>query len=167
MVHLPEASPSREAKTPPPGVARLERARTPETCPPQLAGLHVLLVEDQADTRDMLRTLLESCRIRVSMAASSREALEALERLSPDLLLSDIGMPGEDGYVLIREVRALPAEAGGRVPAVALTAFARAEDRTRALLAGFNSHVPKPVEPLELFAVLVSLARRADRGTPR
>ena len=133
--------------------------------PPELEGLHVLLVDDEPDTRDMLRHLLEGCKARVSVATSVREALEVLGREHPDVLLSDIGMPGEDGYTLIRGVRELPPERGGRTPAVALTAFARVEDRTRVLLAGFNSHVPKPVEPLELFAVMASLSGRVGRGS--
>ena len=82
-----------------------------------------------------------------------------LKRERPDILVSDIGMPEEDGYAFIRKVRALSRETGGRTPAVALTAYARVEDRTRVLLAGFQSHVPKPVEPVELLAVLASLAR--------
>ena len=87
-----------------------------------------------------------------------------MEALRPDVLLSDIEMPGEDGYSLIAKVRALGAERGGNTPAAALTAYARAEDRTRALLAGFQLHVPKPVEPLELVAVVTNLAGRAVPG---
>ena len=83
------------------------------------------------------------------------------------MLLSDIGMPEEDGYALIARVRRLPVAQGGGVPAVALTAYARTEDRTRALLSGFSSHVPKPVEPLELLAVIASLANRRGRGGGR
>ena len=146
----------------PPAPRGLER---PES-PPELEGLHVLVVDDEPDTREMLRYLLEGCKARVSVASSAREALEMLGRQPPDVLLSDIGMPGEDGYSLIRGVRALPPERGGRTPAVALTAFARVEDRTRVLRAGFNSHVPKPVEPLELFAVMASLTGRVGRGGP-
>ncbi|WP_434386041.1 response regulator [Melittangium boletus] len=138
----------------------------PDTGAPSLEGLRILVVEDEEDTRELLRTLLSSRGASVHVAASAREGLELLRRVTPDLLVSDIGMPGEDGYALIQGVRALPASAGGRLPAVALTAFARAEDRTRVLLAGFNSHVPKPVEPAELFAVLLSLAGRRP-GAPR
>ena len=155
-VRLPLAVATRKGNTPPPLSARARPLAS--TSPPVLEGLHVLVVEDEEDTREMLRTLLTSRRARVSVASSVKEGLDMLVRLSPDLLVSDIGMPGEDGYALIRGVRELPEHSGGRIPAVALTAFARAEDRTRALLAGFNSHVPKPVEPMELFAVLVSLA---------
>ncbi|EPX57990.1 two-component sensor histidine kinase [Cystobacter fuscus DSM 2262] len=166
-VDLPEASSSRRANTPLPGDTRLERARASESCPPELVGLHVLVVEEDADTRELLRTWLESCQARVSVAASAREALEALARLSPDVLLSDLEGPGGEGEALIRWVRSLPLEAGGGIPAAALTAFALAEDRTRVLRAGFNSHVPKPVDPLELFAVLASLSGRGGRGGAR
>jgi PAS domain S-box-containing protein len=133
-------------------------------CPPELDGLRLLVVDDEEDTREMLLTLLEGCGARVRTAASVDEALRLLEAERPDLLLSDIGMPGENGYALIERVRAMPPEAGGNLPAVALTAYARTEDRTRALLSGFTTHVPKPVEPLELLAVIASLSRR---GWPR
>jgi CheY-like chemotaxis protein/anti-sigma regulatory factor (Ser/Thr protein kinase) len=126
-------------------------------CPPQLEGLRVLIVDDEADTREFLRTLLEGCRARVEIAGSAAEGLRALLQTRPHLLLSDIGMPGEDGHAFIRKVRALPPSEGGRLPAVALTAYARAEDRTRALLAGFKAHVPKPIERSELLAVILSL----------
>lgn len=127
-------------------------------CPPQLEGLRVLIVDDEADTRELLRTLLENCRAVVETASSAEEGLRRLTQRRPHVLLSDIGMPGEDGYTFIRKVRALSASEGGRTPAVALTAYARAEDRTRALLAGFKAHVPKPIERSELLAVLLSVA---------
>jgi PAS domain S-box-containing protein len=130
-------------------------------CPPELEGLHVLVVDDEADTRELLRALLEGCQARVTLAASAQEGLEALQREPVDMLVSDIGMPGEDGYSFIRKVRALPQGKAGRLPAIALTAYARVEDRTRALFSGFQSHVPKPVEPLELLAVLASLSGRS------
>ena len=88
------------------------------------------------------------------------EALEAMHEAPPNLLISDIGMPEEDGYDLIRRVRALPEEKGGRVPAIALTAYARVEDRMQALRAGYQMHVPKPVEMAELVAVAASLVQR-------
>jgi CheY-like chemotaxis protein len=97
-------------------------------------------------------------------AASAAEALEVLLRTRPNVLVTDIGMPQEDGYVFIRRVRALPPEQGGDVPAVALTAYARAEDRTQALLAGFQMHVSKPVEPAELIATVATLAGRVSRA---
>ena len=133
-------------------------------CPPQLAGLRVLTVDDEGDTRDLLRAILENCRAQVLTAGSAAEGLELLKRQRPDVLISDIGMPGEDGYSFIRKVRALSADEGGRTPALALTAYARTEDRTRALLAGFQNHCPKPVEPDELVAVLASLSGRTNGG---
>ncbi len=133
------------------------------TCPPELADLQVLVVDDEVDTREMLRALLEQCGAHVVLADSAAAALRLFMAHRPDLLLSDIGMPGEDGYSLIARLRTLPPEAGGNIAAVALTAYARTEDRTRALLAGFNNHVAKPVEPLELLAVLTSLSRTIRR----
>ncbi|WP_437946966.1 response regulator [Sorangium sp. So ce296] len=126
--------------------------------PPELEGLNVLVVDDEDDTRELLVTMLEQCGSHVTAVASTAEALLALKALRPDVLVSDIAMPGEDGYALIRKIRALPSAGGGRTPAVALTAYARTEDRTRALRAGFNTHVPKPIEPAELLAVLANIA---------
>jgi CheY-like chemotaxis protein len=120
----------------------------------------VLVVDDDQDARDLVERVLADREAEVVKAASAEEALEALLRTRPTVLLTDIGMPREDGYVLIRRVRALPPEQGGDVPAVALTAYARAEDRTQALLAGFQMHVSKPVEPGELVAAVANLARR-------
>jgi CheY-like chemotaxis protein len=133
-------------------------------CPPELAHLRVLIVDDEEDTRELLRTLLEGCQVTIFTAASAEEGLATLVSKRPDLLVSDIGMPGVDGYGLISQVRALSAEQGGRTPAVALTAYARMEDRARILLAGFHSHVSKPVEPVELLAVLASLSGRFTLG---
>ncbi len=132
----------------------------PFNCPPELAGLHVLVVDDEADARDLLAVVLESCGSKVIFAGSATEALDALKRLKPDLLISDIEMPGEDGYSLISNVRALKPEEGGQTPAIALTAHARLEDRMRSLSAGFQMHVAKPVEPAELVVVIASLAGR-------
>jgi CheY-like chemotaxis protein len=119
-----------------------------------------LVVDDEEDARDLLRTMLEHCNASVRTAASSQEALAKLRAEPPDVLITDIGMPNEDGYALIEQVRALRAEHGGRTPAVALTAYARSEDRTRALLKGFNHHVAKPVDPDELLAVIANLVGR-------
>ncbi|MDQ3198943.1 MAG: response regulator, partial [Verrucomicrobiota bacterium] len=96
----------------------------------------------------------------ITVFANAADALAAVRELRPDVLLSDIEMPNESGYDLIRQVRALPAEEGGRTPAAALTAYARAADRTQALRAGFQMHAPKPVEPSELIAVIANLAAR-------
>jgi PAS domain S-box-containing protein len=132
-------------------------------CPPSLDGLRVLVVDDEEDTRDLLRAVLEKCGAEVTMAASTAEALDALEALRPDVLVSDLGMPGADGYALIARVRALPAERGGQTPAAALTAYARAEDRLRVLSSGFQIHLPKPVEPMELIIVVANLAGRTGK----
>ncbi|MFZ6182772.1 ATP-binding protein [Nannocystis pusilla] len=151
----------REVETP--ETLRKEAAKQDLHCPPELAGLRVLVVDDERDTRDMLGTLLRRCGVEVTLAASAAEALRSIEAERPDVLVSDIGMPGEDGYSLLEKLRKLPREAGGTLPAVALTAYARSEDRTRALLAGFNNHVAKPVEPLELLAVIASLSWRTRK----
>ncbi|PTL76866.1 ATP-binding protein [Vitiosangium sp. GDMCC 1.1324] len=127
---------------------------------PDLSGVRVLVVDDEQDTRELLRVVLEERRAHVTTTSSAAEAFESLVREPPDLLVSDIGMPDEDGYALIRRVRALPPERGGRVPATALTAFTRLEDRTRALGAGFQGYVPKPVDPSELVMALANLINR-------
>ena len=131
--------------------------------PPTLEGLHVLAVDDDRDTLELIALALRQNRAEVTTAASAAEALAALERVRPDVLVSDIGMPEADGYELIQRVRALPAARGGQIPAVALTAYARAEDRMRALLSGYQIHVPKPVNPIELLAVVASLAGRTGK----
>ncbi len=127
---------------------------------PSLEGVSVLVVDDDPDARHLISTLLEERGARVRAVAGSEEALAALEAELPDVLVSDIEMPGQDGYALIRTIRALPPERGGRIPAAALTAYARTEDRMQALLAGFHLHMPKPVQPAELAAVVASLAGR-------
>jgi CheY-like chemotaxis protein len=119
----------------------------------------VLLVEDEADARDLLVMMLEQFGAQVMAAGSASEALQAMESAVPDVLVSDIAMPVVDGYTLIRRIRALESERGAPIPAVALTAYARGEDRQRALEAGFQVHVPKPVEPEDLASVLVKLTR--------
>ena len=126
-------------------------------CPPELVGLRILIIEDDEDASGMMRTMLEDCRAEVTVAASAREGLEHVDRCTPDVIVSDIGLPEQDGYWFISQLRARPAERGGRTPAVALTAHARVEDRAQALYAGFNNHVPKPIDPIELFAVISAL----------
>jgi PAS domain S-box-containing protein len=131
-------------------------------CPEKLDGLKVLVVDDEPDTREMLKVGLGQCGAEVTVAGSATEALEAIRVAVPDVLISDIGMPGEDGYELIRRIRQLPSQAAGKVPAIALTAYARVEDRMQALRAGYQMHVPKPVDLAELVAVVASLARRGS-----
>lgn len=134
----------------------------PTDCAGRLDRLAILVVDDEADTRELLKTGLESCGAQVTLAASAAEALEALENAVPDVLISDIGMPGEDGYDLLRHIRSLPPERGGKVPAIALTAYARVGDRLKALRSGYQMHVPKPVELAELVAVADSLVSRSS-----
>jgi PAS domain S-box-containing protein len=128
--------------------------------PERLDGLKVLVVDDEADTRELLKFGISQCGAEVTTAASAGEALEAMSKDSFAILISDIGMPDEDGYELIRKVRAMPAGQGGDIPAIALTAYARTEDRMRVLRAGYQMHVPKPVEFAELVAIMASLIKR-------
>ncbi|MFN6583342.1 MAG: PAS domain S-box protein [Aulosira sp. ZfuVER01] len=128
--------------------------------PLSLEGVRVLVVDDEQDARQLLTTVLSQSGAQVMTVASAAEALIAVPQFHPDVLVSDIGMPEADGYTLIRQLRSLPSEQGGQIPAVALTAYARSEDRTRALLAGFQLHIPKPVNPAELVAVVANLAGR-------
>ncbi|WP_437654030.1 GAF domain-containing protein [Sorangium sp. So ce1182] len=125
---------------------------------PRLTGVRVLIADDDPDTLAMLSSVLRRCGAEVSTATSSAEALKLLETSEPALLVVDIGMPGEDGYSLIRKVRDLLPRKVGRTPALALTPYARTEDRVRALAAGYQMHVPKPIEPIELAAAVKSLA---------
>jgi len=135
--------------------------------PDLLKDVRVLVVEDEADTRDLLVTALEQCGAEVAAFASVAEGLAELDRAVPDVLVSDIGVPFEDGYSLIRKVRERKAADGGNVPAAALTAYARAEDRLRALEAGFQTHLAKPVDPSEFVATVARLAgRRAALLSP-
>jgi signal transduction histidine kinase len=130
------------------------------SAPDLLAGVRVLVVEDEADTRELLVVALQQCGAEVNAFGSASEALAAFDHGAPDVLLSDIGMPVEDGYELIHKIRARPHGQGGDVPAAALTAYARAEDRLRALEAGYQTHLAKPVDPAELVATVARLAGR-------
>ncbi len=122
-----------------------------------LAGLDILVVEDDDDTRFFITTVLEMDGAKVIAVISADAARKVLSELQPDVLISDIGLPGEDGYTLIRKIRALKPKNGGRVPAIALTAFADSEDRIRALEGGFDTHVSKPIDPEELVEIVASL----------
>jgi CheY-like chemotaxis protein len=128
---------------------------------PSLQGLKVLVVDDEPDTRELIREVLRECGSEVITSQSAAEALVALEEHKPDILISDLGMPDEDGYSLISKIRALPEDRGGQIPAAALTAYARAEDRMRVLRSGFQFHLPKPIDSAELVTVVASLAGRA------
>jgi CheY-like chemotaxis protein len=120
----------------------------------------VLVVDDDPDARILTKRLLEDCGATVATTASVEEALERVGTMSFDVIVSDVGMPDHDGYEFLKKLRAQAPAAGGRIPAVALTAFARSADRTRAMLAGFDVHVARPVEPIELCAVVARLAGR-------
>jgi CheY-like chemotaxis protein/anti-sigma regulatory factor (Ser/Thr protein kinase) len=128
---------------------------------PALDGLAVVVVDDEPDTRVLLQAVLERCGATVTVAASASEALAAIGAATPHVLVCDIGMPNEDGYELIRRIRRLPKEQGGTLPAVALTAYARREDVGRALEAGYQVHVAKPVDPEGLVRVIAALVRLA------
>jgi len=137
-------------------------------CPPALDGLRVLVVDDESNVRDLVSAILTESDADVRVAASAAEVLRIFEDSSswrPDVLIADIEMPVMDGYELLRQVRTLPAECGGRVLAVALSTCVRAEDRLIALEAGFQMHMPKPVEPAELLTVLASVTGRLARST--
>lgn len=154
VVHAePEASPERRHPS---------AANTPVAAEPcaDIAGIKVLVVDDEPDARALLKRVLEACDARVIVAGSASEAVALVQSERPDVIASDIGMPGEDGYSLIRRVRALGSSHGGDTPAVALTAYARAEDRVKVVMAGFQHHIAKPVEPAELIAMIASLMRR-------
>ena len=125
--------------------------------------MRVLVVDDEADARELMRIVLRSSGAEVMSAASAEEAFEQVEQWHPDILVSDIGLPDVDGYALIQKLRTLEAERGWSIPALAVTAYARAEDRTRALSSGFQMHVAKPLEPADLVAAITRLLGK-DRG---
>jgi CheY-like chemotaxis protein len=123
---------------------------------PSLLGIRVLVVDDELDTRELIQRVLTEQGADVTLVSGGNEALREVEAAAPDLLISDIGMPQMDGYQLIRRIRATEAR-GQRIPAVALTAFARAEDGKKELLAGFQAHIAKPVDMAELVIVVAGL----------
>lgn len=127
-----------------------------------LEGITIVAVDDDPDARLLMEMVLKLCKAEVTVLSNANDAFEALQRIRPDVLLSDIEMPGQDGYSLIRRVRALPAGEGGETPAAALTAYARMEDQVRALEAGFQYHLPKPVEAARLVELVEKLVGRAE-----
>jgi CheY-like chemotaxis protein len=131
---------------------------------PTLNGIRILIVDDEADAREMLEVILGQFGAQVKASTSAQEALNILEDWKPDVLVSDIGMPHEDGYSLIHQVRALGPDQGGRTPAVALTGYSRPEDRSRLLAAGYQIHLPKPVEIAQLADAIVTLSGRVEKG---
>ncbi|HWJ96132.1 MAG TPA: ATP-binding protein, partial [Telluria sp.] len=130
---------------------------TPDMTVLDLAGTDVLVVDDDRDARELMARILTDCHATVRVAADAREALALFGQRAPHILISDLGMPEVDGFELLARVRALGRERGGNVPAIALTAFARSEDRLRALEAGFSAHISKPVEPSELIAAVAGI----------
>jgi len=134
-------------------------------CSPRLDGVRVLIVDDDSDTRQMLKAVLSECQAEVITAASAAEAIKEIEQRKPDVLVSDLGMPEQDGYELIKQVRETEsADHTARIPALALTAYAKAEDRVRALAGGYQVHLAKPVEPAEFVLVVANLAGRAQQS---
>ncbi len=132
---------------------------------PELEGLRVLIVDDEAETRALLEYVISECRAQVTSAAGASEAYDLIQRERFDLLVSDVGMPDEDGHSLLRKIRSLPDDKG-RLPAIALTAYARSEDRAAAFRAGFDMHLAKPIDPTELVVVIGRLVARHGRETP-
>ena len=146
-----------------------ERFRQADRAEPQclLDGIRVLVLEDEVDARDALSVIMSQAGATVTAVGTARDALSKLTAWRPDVLVCDIGLPAEDGYALIGKVRALGVDRGGSVPAVALTAYAQASDRARALAAGFQAHVAKPCEPDQLLRVLARSVRRPREADPR
>jgi signal transduction histidine kinase/ActR/RegA family two-component response regulator len=164
VVRLPREGAAR-SPAPPPVQGVAARAQAPAStagafCETDLHGLDLLVVDDQTDARELVAQLLVECGATVRQAASAAEALREVIARAPDVLLSDIGMPERDGYELIREIRRLAPAEGGEVPALALTAFARPDDRERALAAGYQGHLVKPVQPHALVGAVARLAGR-------
>jgi CheY-like chemotaxis protein len=132
---------------------------SPDFEPVRLPGVKILVVDDEPDARELLKRVLRQSDAEVTTAENGKQGLDLLRTHKPDVIVSDIGMPGMDGYEFIREVRRLLPADEGKIPAIALTAFARSEDRTKAMLAGYQIHVAKPIEPQELVATVGSLVR--------
>jgi signal transduction histidine kinase/ActR/RegA family two-component response regulator len=159
-VCLPLAAVGWAAPAHSPHQAKPTNRTAPTSSDVDLTGLKILVVDDQPDARELVSRVLRDHNAEVTSAGSAEEGLTLLQRSRPDVLISDIGMPSVDGYEFLRRVRALGRGTGGSIPAIALTAFARSEDRTRALREGFQVHVAKPVEPEELVVSVASLVRR-------
>jgi PAS domain S-box-containing protein len=166
VVRLPAKSavPAIRGSRPP---RTFEDAPAARTVGPRLDGLKLLVVDDEEDARMIVSEVLREHGAEVYWAASAQEGLEQLQSLRPDVILSDIGMPAMDGFALIRKIRSLSPELGGRTPAVALTAYARSEDAQQALAAGYQMHVAKPVEPALLATVVANLGGRNVSGPPQ
>jgi CheY-like chemotaxis protein len=147
-----------------PALEPAERGMDASRRQPQISlqGVTVLVVDDELDVRDLIRRVLDGYSATVITASSVAEAMESFRKHQPHVIVSDIGMPEQDGYEFIRLVRKLRREEGGQTPAAALTAYARTQDRRQALLAGYQTHIVKPADPLELVTVIASLAGKLD-----
>jgi PAS domain S-box-containing protein len=156
LAYVPEAEKERKAVT-----SSISTREKGADGLPTLEGLRVLIVDDEPDALEFLRFVLERSRAEVAAVSSTVDALRQLEHFRPDVIISDIGMPGSDGYDLVRALRALPPERGGQLPAVALTAYARSEDERRALREGFQIHIPKPFEAAQLLAAVATLCKKS------
>jgi PAS domain S-box-containing protein len=152
-----QATPLRERRTAPPTVAPTSRL-------PRLDGLRILVVDDSADGRDLTSLVLTQAGGSVKAVASAREALVMFELERPDALVTEIALRGEDGYELLRQIRQYEADHGGLLPAVALTSYARGEDRARVLAAGFQVHLPKPVDPVDLTAAIATMTHHSSKS---
>jgi PAS domain S-box-containing protein len=155
VVELPLLQPRR--------TVRNEPIKSPTRSASILEGIKVLVVDDEADTRELLDTMLSRCGAQVRVEASASEAFEALQEWRPDVLVSDLAMPWEDGLSLMRRVRQLPPELGGNVPSMALTAYTRPEDRSQAVEAGFQKHISKPIDAITLATSIAELANVPSR----
>lgn len=133
-----------------------------QTLPRNISGARILIVDDEADSRELLKFVLEDNEAEVLPAANAIEALEKFSAFKPDILISDLGMPGMDGYELIKEIRELSAEEGGRIPAIVLTGYVSVEEQKRVLSAGFNVHIPKPVDISEFVKIVNNLLRKKN-----
>jgi len=159
IVRLPDAG-SHDSPTPFPGITSVPDFEPPSRlAAPELRGIRILVVDDDDDSRDLVVSILEKCEAITFAASSAEQALSIIVRDHPDVLVSDIGMPGMDGYELVRAIRALPDERAQRVPAVAVTAYARQEDQRRALAEGFQLHVAKPIEPAAFALAIARISR--------
>jgi CheY-like chemotaxis protein/anti-sigma regulatory factor (Ser/Thr protein kinase) len=148
-------------------VAAPPKPRVPATfdCPPELAGARILVVEDEADSRELLNAFLLECPAIVEPASTAVEGLAKVKSFRPRVIISDVGLAEHDGLWFIARVRELPEAEGGRTPAIALTAYARPDDRARILLSGFQSYIAKPADPMEVMATIASLMSvRGDNG---
>jgi CheY-like chemotaxis protein len=163
-VTLPVASARAARSVPLEGGQEVPAQGPPDFAAPSLSGIRVLIVDDEPDVRELMVAALEQSGATVTSVGSAADALTVLSKADVDVLLADIAMPGQDGYELIKATRALPSSRAARVPAAAVTACARDDERQRALAAGFQRHVPKPVQPETLVRTVATLARKGPLG---